>query len=81
MRANPSARPEQSQQSVAPTTTLIKLPRVLEKTGLSRTAVYTEASFPKSIKISSRAVAWIEQEVDDWIAARIAASRSANETE
>jgi len=31
--------------------------------------------FPKRIKIGPNSVAWVEAEVDDWIAARIAASR------
>ncbi|KWE77263.1 hypothetical protein WL78_00435 [Burkholderia ubonensis] len=55
--------------------TLIKLARVIEKTGLSRTSVYTNQTFPKPIKIGARAVAWVEREVDEWIAKRIAASR------
>ncbi|WP_321866741.1 helix-turn-helix transcriptional regulator [Paraburkholderia tropica] len=57
--------------------TLIKLSRVLEKTGLSRTSVYTNPTFPKPIKLSARAVAWVEGEVDGWIATRIAESRCA----
>ena len=55
--------------------TLIKLARVLEKTGLSRTSVYTNPTFPKPIKLSARAVAWVELEIDEWIAKRIEASR------
>lgn len=81
MRANPSARLEQPQQSVISSPTLIKLPRVLEKTGLGRTAIYTNPTFPKPVKIGTRAVAWVEQEVDDWIARRIAASRTVTEAE
>ncbi|MDR5776600.1 MULTISPECIES: AlpA family transcriptional regulator [unclassified Caballeronia] len=54
---------------------LLRLPRVREKTGLSRTAVYSNPSFPKPVKIGERAVAWLESEVDDWIAQRIVRSR------
>ncbi len=32
--------------------------------------------FPEPIKIGARAVAWVEEEVDAWIEARIEASRS-----
>lgn len=59
--------------------TLIKLARVTEKTGLSKTSVYMTATFPRPIKIGTKAVAWIEREVDDWIAKRIAASRTASD--
>ena len=42
-------------------------------TALSRSAVYapmTESRFPKPIRIGSRAVCWVEQEVLDFIASR-----------
>ena len=51
---------------------LLRLRDVQEITGLCRTAVYTEPSLPKPVKIGARAVAWVEDEVRDWIEARIA---------
>ena len=56
---------------------LIRLPRVLDLTGLSRTRLYEQVSggtFPKPAKLgpNSRAVAWPESEVLDWIVARLA---------
>lgn len=54
---------------------LIKLPQVIEKTGRGRTTIYTDPTFPKPVKIGTRAVAWVQSEVDAWIAQRIAASR------
>jgi len=53
----------------------LRLPNVLERTGLCKTAVYTLAGFPKPIKLGGRAVAWIESEIDDWIQETITASR------
>jgi prophage regulatory protein len=53
---------------------LIRLPEVKRKTGLGSTAIYKfqkDGGFPKSIKITPRAVAWIEREVDEWIEKRI----------
>ncbi len=53
---------------------IIKLPRVKEITTLSRATIYRrmdEGKFPKQIKLSSRASAWVEQEVLDWIDERI----------
>ena len=59
---------------------LIRLPEVLSRTGYGRTSIYRkmeDGSFPRSIKLGgppvdpeafdSRAVAWIENEVEQWI--------------
>jgi len=49
---------------------IIKLPRVKEITTLSRATIYRrmdEGKFPKQIKLSARASAWVEQEVLDWL--------------
>ena len=62
----------------------IRLPEVLSRTGYGRTSIYRkmeDGSFPKSLKLGgppkdpnefdSRAIAWIEDEVDQWIESRI----------
>ncbi|EMK6583698.1 AlpA family transcriptional regulator [Vibrio parahaemolyticus] len=49
----------------------LKLKEVIEKTALSRSAIYrkmSEDDFPKSVNLGDRAVAWVESEVDDWMA-------------
>jgi prophage regulatory protein len=50
--------------------------REVEKvTGLSRSTLYEEIAegrFPKPINIGTRAVAWLETEVEAWQKARIA---------
>lgn len=54
---------------------LLKLKEVLAITGLSRSYIYALAQqgiFPKPVKLSERASAWIESEVEDWIEKRIA---------
>jgi prophage regulatory protein len=54
---------------------LLRLPETLEKTGLTRSALYAamaSGSFPKPVKLGQRAVAWPVDELDAWIAARIA---------
>ncbi len=56
----------------------IRLQQVLESTGLSRTGAYgamAAGTFPKGIKIGTRAVGWLESEINEWIEAQIAASR------
>ena len=57
----------------------LRLPEVLARTGLSRSTIYVrldEGRFPRPVSLGGRAVGWIEAEVDDWIRARIVASRS-----
>lgn len=53
---------------------LIRIEQVKERTGLSRSSIYafmSEMRFPKPVHISFRSVAWVEHEIDEWIAARI----------
>lgn len=62
-------------------TKLIRLPAVIERTGFSRSWIYeliNQKQFPQPIKIGSRAVAFIESEIDQWIEVLI--SKSRNET-
>lgn len=57
---------------------LIRLPEVQRRTGYSKAWIYRllkESRFPKSVKIGSRAIAFIESEIDEWINQRIAESR------
>ena len=62
----------------------IRLNEVLTRTGYGRTTIYRkmeDGSFPKSVKLGNPledpnafdciAVAWIEDEVDEWIDSRI----------
>ena len=63
---------------------LIRLPEVMNRTGYGRTSIYRkmeDGSFPRSVKLGgppidpnvfdSRAIAWIEDEVEQWIESRI----------
>ena len=62
----------------------IRLNEVLSRTGYGRTSIYRkmeEGTFPKSLKLGgppkdpsifdSRAIAWIEDEIDQWVEDRI----------
>ncbi|AWO80699.1 helix-turn-helix transcriptional regulator [Serratia marcescens] len=58
--------------------TLIRLPEVQRRTGYSKAWIYRllkESRFPKSVKIGSRAIAFVESEIDEWINQRITESR------
>jgi prophage regulatory protein len=57
---------------------LIRLPQVQLKTGLARATIYlriAQGTFPNSIPLDGRSVAWIESEVDEWVEQRIRAAR------
>lgn len=57
---------------------ILRLPIVLDRTGLSHSTVYqriAEGSFPKPVSLGGRAVGWIETEVEEWIARQIEVSR------
>jgi prophage regulatory protein len=50
-------------------------PEVNERTGLSRTTAWREIRanrFPKPVRISTHRKGWVEEEVNDYIARRIA---------
>ena len=57
---------------------ILRLPAVKARTGLSRSTIYlriSEGSFPAPVSLGSRAVGWIEAEVQGWLENRIQASR------
>lgn len=59
-----------------PPYTLLRLPQVKARTGLSRSEIYRRvqlSAFPAPIKLGERTSAWVEHEVSTWIASRIAA--------
>ena len=75
---------EKSNDTIVRQKRLIRLPEVLSRTGYGRTTIYRkmeDGSFPKSLKLGgppidpnafdSRAIAWIEDEVEQWIESRI----------
>ena len=50
---------------------IIRLPAVLEKTGLSRSSLYrliAEGKFPRQVKLSERSAGWFEGDVNQWLA-------------
>lgn len=58
---------------------ILRLPAVCQVTGLSRSMIYqleAERGFPARVRIAARAVGWIEQEVQVWLAERISRSRN-----
>ena len=62
------------------THTILRLPAVKTRTGLSRSTIYlrvSQGTFPRPVRLGGRAVGWVEEEIQSWLAERIAASRKA----
>ena len=75
---------EKSNDTIIRQKRFIRLPEVLSRTGYGRATIYRkmkDGSFPRSVKLEgppidpeafdSKAVAWIEDEVEQWIESRI----------
>ena len=52
---------------------LLRLPTVMRITGLAKSTIYkliSQNQFPVPIKLSKRAVAWLQSEIDGWVSSR-----------
>ena len=52
---------------------VLRLPAVMERTGLSKASIYRlikADDFPAAVRLTSRAVGWPAQRIDEWIASR-----------
>jgi len=57
---------------------ILRLPLVIQLTGLSRSTLYlrmANGEFPLSISLGGRSVGWLEDDVDNWLAQKIEDSR------
>ena len=62
--------------------TILRRKQVEARTGLSRSTIYlriARGEFPTPVSLGVRAVGWNSQEIDQWIADRIAQSRKGAE--
>ncbi len=58
---------------------ICRLPKVMARTGLSQSTIYAlidKGKFPSQVNLGPRAVGWVENEMVDWIEARIDESRA-----
>ena len=49
---------------------LLRLPAVVDRTGLSRATIYlmiSRGEFPRQKQIGPRAVGWLESDIESWI--------------
>lgn len=60
-------------------TSLIRLPAVIARTGLARSTIYLrmkEGTFPLAIGLGgTRAIGWVESDIDRWVDERIKHAR------
>jgi prophage regulatory protein len=62
------------------THTILRLPAVKVRTGLSRSTIYlrvSQGTFPKPVNLGARAVGWVEAEIQRWLDQQIESSRMA----
>lgn len=58
---------------------LIRRTEVQSKTGLGASSIYTmmkQGKFPQCMSLSERRVAWLESDIDQWIAERVASHKA-----
>jgi prophage regulatory protein len=59
---------------------ILRLPAVKTRTGLSRSTIYlriSQGTFPRPVSLGGRAVGWLEAEIQEWLQRQIEASRKA----
>jgi prophage regulatory protein len=64
--------------AIEPLPKLLRLPAVLQATGLARSTVYrmvAERKFPAPVKLAKRAVGWRHDDIRQWTNARPSALR------
>lgn len=58
---------------------LIRRTEVQSKTGLGASSIYAmmkQGKFPQCMSLSERRVAWLESDIDQWIAERVASHKA-----
>lgn len=65
----------QNHTKLQSTDSILRLPDVVKKVGLSKTSIYellkeSDSKFPQPIKLSSRCIGFSQNEIDQWIAER-----------
>jgi len=64
------ASADQTTPQIPPPARLLRLPEVIDRVGLRRSAIYqrmSEGRFPRSRSLGPKCAVWIEAEIDAWI--------------
>lgn len=80
VNASPSAQPNvPGDPRPSEPVRMLRLAQVATMTGLSKATVYQlqrQGDFPQRVQLTAGRVAWVEAEVQAWLAARIASNQS-----
>lgn len=60
------------------THTVLRLPAVQSAIGLSRSTIYlriAEGTFPRPVSLGTRAVGWLQSDIEEWLRQRIELNR------
>lgn len=64
------AASSQSDETVHSRNRLLRLPDVMARVGMKRSAIYqrmSEGKFPKSRSLGPKCAVWVEAEIEEWI--------------
>ena len=53
---------------------IIRLKQVMETTGLARSTIYkyiAAGTFPKPVPLGGKSVGWVDEEIQEWVKAKI----------
>jgi prophage regulatory protein len=67
-------------QNLTAAPSLSRMPRVKQRTGLCRSAIYAllaKGDFPEPVRLGPRSIAWRDDEISEWIEARVRLSPTA----
>lgn len=56
-----------------PSNRLLRWPELKERIPISRSRIYVmmkKGTFPRTVSLGARSVAWLESEIDDWVQQR-----------
>jgi prophage regulatory protein len=73
---SPACRADIADGGPTPTIRVIRLNEVMQMTSLGKTTIYqlqSRGEFPRSVKITTQALGWIEEQARSWIKVRMAA--------
>ena len=76
-RASPSSHEGDATTTTKKPGKLLRLPLVEERTGFKKSSIYAgvkAGTFPAPVRLSARAVAWREEDIDRWITERTTAA-------